>query len=88
MTKDLVYNLKTVAGFLLIAVGVVGGIWVGWWLMFVGNIIEILHMLKMWLPGWGWTVLKFGLSAIFAALFMLLFVILAMMAFSGKEPGK
>ncbi len=85
MSEDLEYNIRTVGGLLLIIAGLTGGISFGWWLIFVGNIIEILHSLKLGLPGWGWTLLKVGLAACFALLFVTLFALLALMVFSGGK---
>jgi hypothetical protein len=83
MSEEFEYNLRTAVGFLLIAAGVAGGLYLGWWLIFRGDIIQTIHILKMSLPGWAWVVLKFGLSGFFALLFLSLFVILAVMVFAG-----
>jgi hypothetical protein len=89
MSEEFEYNLRTAVGFLLIAAGVAGGLYFGWWLIFRADIIETIHTLKMSLPGWAWVVLKFGLSGFFALLFLSLFVILAAMVFAGgKREGR
>jgi hypothetical protein len=83
MSRDFEYNVRTLVGLLLIAGGIVCGIWLAWWLTFRGNIIELLHTAKMALPGWGWTVLKFSLSGIVGIAFFSVFVLLAVLVFSG-----
>jgi hypothetical protein len=67
----------------VIAVGVISGIWMAWWLSFKGDIIDIIHMVKMKLPGWMWIVLRVGLSGAVGILFLSIFVVLAVMIFSG-----
>jgi hypothetical protein len=89
MSEEFEYNLRTAIGFLLIAAGVAGSLYFGWWLIFRGDIIDAIHTLKMSLPGWAWVVLKFGLSSLFALLFLSLFVILAVMVFAGgRRKGR
>ena len=83
MPRDFQYNLRTIIGLLLIISGVIGGLRFAWWLSFEGDIIETLHAIKMGLPGWTWTVLKFALSGAFGLLFISLFVIFAIIVFSG-----
>lgn len=83
MSRDFQYNLRTIIGFLLIILGVIGGLRFAWWLSFEGDIIETLHAIKMGLPGWAWIVLKFALSGAFGVLFIALFVIVAIIVFSG-----
>jgi hypothetical protein len=83
MTREFEYNLRTVIGFLLIGTGLAGGFYLGWLLIFRGNIIDIIHTLKMSLPGWVWVTLKFSLSGLCALLFLSLFVILAVAVFAG-----
>lgn len=78
-------DIRTIIGFLLIFLGVIGGIWLGWWLSTEGDIIEIIHRAKMALPGWAWLALKMSLSALLGGAFILLFIILAILVFSGKE---
>lgn len=78
-------DLRTIIGFLIILTGVIGGVWLGWWLSTEGNIIEILRRAKMLLPSWGWLALKVGLSSMLGGFFMLIFIILAVIVFSGKE---
>jgi hypothetical protein len=94
MSEEFEYNLRTAIGLLLIATGVAGCLYFGWWLIFRGDVIEAIHILKMSLPGWAWVLLKFGLSGLFALLFLSLFVIFAVMVFAGgrrrgrkKEPA-
>jgi hypothetical protein len=80
---DFRYNLRTVLGFLIIIGGIVGGIWLGWWLCFRGDIINILHEIKMGFPGWVWLALKIGLSVFFGLLFVLLFLGLGVVVLGG-----
>jgi hypothetical protein len=79
------YDIRTIVGFTLILGGIIGGIGFGWWLIFVGDIIQILHSIKMSLPGWVWLLLKIGLSGILALLFIALFVLLAFAVLSGGQ---
>ena len=63
MSRDMPYQMRTVAGFLLIITGLAGSLMFGWWLGTEGDIIEIIHQAKMSLPGWAWMAMKIGLSA-------------------------
>ncbi len=83
-------NVRTAAGFLIIVGGLLGGVWLGWWFAFRGNIVEIIHEAKMSLPGWAWLALKYGLSLAGGVLFMVLFVILGMMVLGGggQDSGR
>lgn len=76
-------TLKTVAGFLIILAGLLGGLWLAWWLGFRGDIVEILHQAKMSLPGWVWLVMKYGLSLAFGVLFIVFFLILGVLVLGG-----
>jgi hypothetical protein len=82
MSREFQYNLRTVVGFLLIAVGVAGSLYLGWWLIFRGNIVETIHTVKMSLPPWVWLVLKLSLSVLCAILFLSFFLMLAVMVFA------
>ncbi|MDA8240991.1 MAG: hypothetical protein M0Z67_11560 [Nitrospiraceae bacterium] len=83
MNRDVEYNVRTLIGLLVIAAGVIGGIFMAWWLSFEGDIIDIIHIVKMKLPGWMWIVLRIGLSGVAGILFLSIFVVLAIMIFSG-----
>ena len=83
MGRDFEYNARTVAGLLIIAGGVAFSIWLGWWLIFEGDIISLIHTAKMGLPGWAWQALKFFLSAIAGLIVLFFFVVLAVAVFSG-----
>jgi len=83
MSRDFQYNVRTLIGLLVIAVGVISGIWIAWWLSFEGDIIDIIHIVKMKLPGWMWIVLRVGLSGAVGILFLSIFVVLAIVIFSG-----
>jgi hypothetical protein len=76
-------NVRTAAGFMIIVAGLLGGVWLGWWLAFRGNIVEIIHDAKMSLPGWAWLALKYGLSLAGGALFVVFFLILGMIVLGG-----
>lgn len=76
------YNARTVIGLTLLLAGIISGLYFGWWLSFEGDIIEIIHNLKMGLPGWAWTILRFGLSVFFGIVYIAFFVVLAVMVFA------
>jgi hypothetical protein len=76
-------TVRTAAGFIIIIAGLLGSIWLGWWLAFRGDIVEILHKAKMSLPGWVWLALKYGLSLACGVLFMAFFLILGMLVLGG-----
>jgi hypothetical protein len=83
MNRDFAYNVRTLVGLLLIAGGVVCGVWLAWWFTFQGDIIELIHTVKMELPGWVWTVLKVGLSGVAGIALFSVFILLAVVVFSG-----
>jgi hypothetical protein len=80
---SLEYHVRTVLGFLIIIGGIAGGVWLGWWLCFRGDIIEILHGIKMGFPGWVWLALRLGLSGMFGLLFVLAVVAVGMAVLRG-----
>ena len=82
MNRDCAYNVRTLVGLLLIAGGIVCGVWLSWWLTFQGDVIEIIHTVKMELPGWVWTVLKVGLSGVAGIALLSVFILLAVLVFS------
>jgi hypothetical protein len=82
MPGDFTYNVRTIAGFLLLIAGAVSGMWLGWWFSTEGDIIEIIHQFKMSLPGWAWLAMKIGLSAVSAVLFMALIFAAAIAIFA------
>jgi hypothetical protein len=63
------YHIGTL-GYFVIILGVLGGPVLGWWLIFEGDIIAIIHEVKMGLPGWAWVALKYGLSIAVALMLM------------------
>lgn len=77
-------DIRTIAGFLIMLIGLMGGLWFGWWLSTEGDIIDIIHRLKLGLPDWAWLVLKVSLSAMFGVFFLLIFVFLAALVFRGR----
>jgi len=83
VSEDLKNLLRNIFGFLILITGAIGGLWLVWWLSFKGDIIDILHKLKMSLPGWTWVLLKFGLSGAFGVIFILISLALAMMVLGG-----
>ncbi|MFZ2197771.1 MAG: polyprenol monophosphomannose synthase [Thermodesulfovibrionales bacterium] len=87
MVPDSSYQVRSAAGFLLIMAGLAGGVRLGWWLSTEGDIVEIIHRAKMGLPDWAWMVMKVGLSALSAALFIVLFLgaAIAVFACTGKK---
>jgi dolichol-phosphate mannosyltransferase len=82
MTRDVPYQMRTVAGLLLIIAGLAGSLMLGWWLGTEGDIIEIIHQAKMSLPGWAWTALKIGLAAGSAMLLIALLFAAAIAVFA------
>ncbi len=83
MGRDFQYNIRTLIGLLVIAAGLVSCIWVAWWLSFKGDIIDIIHIAKMNLPGWMWTVLRIGLSGAAGIMFLSFFIVIAVVILSG-----
>jgi hypothetical protein len=83
MNREFEYNVRTFVGLLLIVGGVICGIWLAWWLSFEGDVISLIHTMKLALPGWAWIVLKFGLSAVAGIAFLSVFILLAVIVFSG-----
>ena len=82
---DIAYRTGTVLGFLLIALSIIGGAWLGWWLITKGDIVEFIHQFKMALPDWAWTVMKISLSAASGLLFLAFFVALAIVVLRGPR---
>ncbi len=85
MDNKFEYDLRTVLGFLVLIAGIVLGLWLAWWLNFRGNVIEILHAVKMSLPGWTWTLMRYFFSLAFGAVFMSVFIGIAMLILRGKR---
>jgi len=77
-------DIKTISGFLFILIGIIGGIWVGWWLATEGDIIEIIHRAKLALPGWAWLALKVGLSATIGIILLIFCIFIAALIFREK----
>ena len=78
-------TVRTVAAFLIILVGLLGGIWLSWWLSFRGDIVEILHDAKMSLPAWVWLALKYGLSLAFGLLFIIISLVVGVLVLGGNR---
>jgi hypothetical protein len=78
------YHIRTAAGFFLILAGLTGGLWLAWWFIFRGDIIEILRTAKAGLPGWAWVALKFGLSGAFGVIFILAFIMIGMIVLGSR----
>lgn len=83
MTRD----QRTALGFAIILGGIVLSSWAAWWFMTVGDIIQILHEIKVSLPGWMWIVMKVGLSLVAGGFVILFFLILAMLLFRVSDRG-
>jgi hypothetical protein len=89
VSEEFKYNLRTVVGFLLLAAGLSGSLFLGWWLIFRGDIVETIHTLKMGLPPWAWMAMKLGLSVLCAVLLLSFFVMLAVLVFAfGRKKEK
>jgi dolichol-phosphate mannosyltransferase len=82
MTRDVPYQMRTVAGLLLIIAGLAGSLISGWWLSTERDIIEIIHQAKMSLPGWAWLVMKIGLATGSAMLLIALLFAAAIAVFA------
>lgn len=82
MIPDVWYQMRTVAGLLIIIAGLTGGLMSGWWLATEGDIIEIIHQAKLKLPWWAWLVMKIGLSALSAMLLIALLFAVAIAVFA------
>jgi hypothetical protein len=76
MRDDLEYHVRTVIGYLIIIAGIIGSLWLMGWLSTRGDIVEIIHNIKMSLPGWVWAMIKYGLSIAFGLALMMFFVML------------
>ena len=80
-------DIRTVVGFLIILLGLASSLWLGWWLGTEGDIIDIIHRVKLGLPGWAWSLLKVSLSAMFGLVYLLFFIALAALVFRGRASG-
>lgn len=80
------YHIGTL-GYFVILLGVFGGPIVGWWLIFEGDIIAIIHNLKLGMPGWAWVGLKYGISFVIALILMgsLILVGMLMLAWGSRS---
>jgi hypothetical protein len=76
MRDDIEYHIRTVIGYLIIIIGIIGSLCLIWLLIARGDIVEIIHNIKMGLPGWAWAMMKYGLSIVFGAAVMMIFVVL------------
>jgi hypothetical protein len=72
------YHIGTL-GYFVILLGVIGAPVVGLWLIIRGDIIEIIHNLKMGLPSWAWVALEYSLSFVFALALMGFMVLTGML---------
>jgi hypothetical protein len=88
MIVDVPYQIRTVAGLLIIIAGLACGLMSGWWLGTEGDIIEIIHQAKMSLPGWAWLVMKIGLSAGSAMLLIALLFSAAIAVFAAGRQAR
>ncbi len=83
MNNKFEYHLRTVLGLLVIIAGIALGLWLAWWLNFRGNVIDILHAVKMSLPDWTWTLMRYAFSIAFGAVIMAVFITIAMLILRG-----
>ena len=83
MNNNFGYHLRTVLAFLIIIAGIAFGLWVAWWLNYRGNVIDILHAVKMSLPGWTWTMMRYALSIAFGAVIMAVFITISLLILRG-----
>lgn len=79
------YKIRSVIGLLLIALSIIGGARLGWWLITEGDIIEAIHQFKMALPDWAWTAMKISLSAASAIIFLAFFAAAAIVVLQGRR---
>jgi dolichol-phosphate mannosyltransferase len=80
--REVSYHVRTALGSLIVILGFTGSFWLGWWLGTEGDIVEIIHRLKMDLPGWAWLVMKIGLSAVSSGLVITLLFAFAIAVFA------
>ncbi len=81
------YHIGSI-GYLIIIAGIIGGPVLIWWLSFRHDIIDVLHEVKMSLPGWAWIVMKYGFSLAFGLAFVLFFILLGMLILAWSKPPK
>jgi len=82
---EISYRTRTVLGFFLMVVSIIGGVWLGWWLITEGDIVEFIHQFKMALPDWAWTVMKISLSAASGLIFLAFLVALAIFVLQDRR---
>jgi hypothetical protein len=80
-------DLRTLLGFGIILGGFIFTGWAVWYLATVGDIIQIIHEIKMGLPGWAWKLLRFGLTAVVGLCALGFFIALGILVF-GMEKRK
>lgn len=85
MENKFEYLLRTVLGFLVIIAGIALGLWFAWWLNFRGNVIDILHAVKVSLPSGAWTLMRYLFSLTFGAIVMSVFIAISMLILRGSN---
>lgn len=78
-------DLRTVAGFAIILAGIVLSGWAIWWFLSEGDIVRIIHDIKVGLPGWAWTALRVVLSVAAGGVIVFTLLMLAMCIFRGSD---
>ncbi|MEJ2184126.1 MAG: hypothetical protein P8Y66_11490 [Nitrospirota bacterium] len=85
LKADLAYDVRTVLGFLIILAGVLGGLYLGWWFFAQGDVVQIIHDVKMRFPSWAWLAFRVGFSLLFWLIFIGVFVALGLVVLSGRR---
>ena len=67
--KGLRYHIGTL-GYFVIILRLIGSPLVGWWLIFEGDILTVIHDLKMGLPAWAWITIKYTISLALTFMFI------------------
>jgi hypothetical protein len=85
MENEFEYRLRTILGFLMIIVSIVLGIWLAWWLNSGGNVLGMLHAMRVSLPGWAWDMMRYFFSISIGAVFMSVSIAISMLILRGRR---
>ena len=85
ISTNVTYHVRTITGFFLVIAGIAITFPMGLWLSTEGDIIEVIHRIKIGLPDWAWVAMKVGLSVFAAAALMGIFAALAVAIFAGSR---